>query len=95
MYNCNHIPNKNLYISKLFSRIPLIQGRKKVPTRAPVGPHTAFAGPPRGPLLEPVGAPWGPLKFGGPVTLSRVLPPVGGPATTAETTDPIKNDRSR
>ena len=41
--------------------------------------------PPRGPLPNPLGALWGPPKLGGPVTLSRVLPPVGGPGAMSPT----------
>ena len=67
MYNCNHIPNKNLYFSKSFTRISSIQGQKKVPTRAPAGPHSTSVEPPGGPFrtswgplggLSSLGAPW-------------------------------------
>ena len=76
MYNCNHIPNKNLDISKLFSTFLSIQGRRTVPTRAPAGPQSASAGPPRTPsepLWGPLGAPqaWGSRDFVTGVTPCR------------------------
>ena len=51
-------------------------------SRPEKGPHKSPYDAPRGPLPNPLGALWGPPKLGGPVTLSRVLPPVGGPRST-------------
>ena len=76
---CNHIQIKKpliLIFLSYFHDSFQIKARKKVPTRAPTMP-------PRGPLPNPLGALWGPPKLGGPVTLSRVLPPVGGPEVAA------------